>query len=176
MADDSQLAGADVIPFPSTSVELLDGSDVLDLPEHFTGKVSLVTLSFQALGKQQSDLWHEPFLKAFANRRGVRVLDIMFTEGWVFRAFKGMLRSGAAKAVAPAMLPHTATRFETSTPATEMLCHKLKVHNRTLGYAFLVDWDGDVRWMAHHKPAESELTSLLAVTEDLLSQIRSDRG
>ncbi len=27
-----------------------------------------------------------------------------------------------------------------------MYCHKLKMHNRLMGYAFIVDWMGSVRW------------------------------
>ena len=29
---------------------------------------------------------------------------------------------------------------------SQMFCHKLKMHNRLMGYAYLVDWNGAVRW------------------------------
>ena len=44
----------------------------------FAGKLTLVTVSFQAFGKLQSDAWHAPFMEAFGigtltPTRGVQV-------------------------------------------------------------------------------------------------------
>ncbi len=49
-----------------------------------------------------------------------QVLDIVYLEGWFFRTFRNVLLKSTRSTTAPAMVPHTAIRFETSTPAAEV--------------------------------------------------------
>jgi hypothetical protein len=58
------------LPFPAVSVDMIAGGTSVDLAHYFSNKVTLVTVSFQAHGKMQSDMWHAPFLQAFSDDTG----------------------------------------------------------------------------------------------------------
>ena len=75
-----------------------------------------------------------------------QVVDIVYLEGMLFRTFKSLMLQSTQQAASEAMKPRTFVCFEPSIPATEMFCHKLKIHNRLMGFAYLVDWTGKVRW------------------------------
>lgn len=44
----------------------------------------------------------------------------------------------------------------------------LEVHNSFLGYAYLLDKEGLVRWKAHALPTQKELQTMTACTKQLL--------
>ena len=47
----------------------------------------------------------------------------------------------------------------------------LGVHNSIIGYAFLVDPEGLVRWKAHAKPTEKELKYMIKCTRELIEKL-----
>ena len=47
---------------------------------------------------------------------------------------------------------------------------RLEVHNSIIGYAFLVDREGHVRWRAHGKPTERELEAMTNCCRQLLTE------
>ena len=45
---------------------------------------------------------------------------------------------------------------------------RLSFHNGLVGYVYLVDEEGLIRWQAHAEPAQSELDAMVTCTEQLL--------
>ena len=78
VADQHPYFGGNMYPFPTSVVSRLEDGAGVDLGTLFANKLTLVTVSFQAFGKQQSDQWHAPFMNAFgiggpSPTRGVQV-------------------------------------------------------------------------------------------------------
>ena len=54
----------------------------------------------------------------------------------------------------------------------------LEIHNGLVGYVFLVDSMGRIRWRAHAEPAKSEVEAMIKCTYDLVDrgQTLQDKG
>jgi hypothetical protein len=65
VADDRLLVGSESIDFPRVSLTSVASGQPVESKALFDKHVTLVTVSFQAHGKMQSDAWHAPFLSAF---------------------------------------------------------------------------------------------------------------
>jgi hypothetical protein len=49
-----------------------------------------------------------------------QIVDLMYLEGWLFKAVRGILLSSMQRTLPANMQPHTYVRFEASTPVTEV--------------------------------------------------------
>ncbi len=49
-----------------------------------------------------------------------QIVDLMYLEGWLFKAVRGILLNSMQRTLPANMQPHTYVRFEASTPATEV--------------------------------------------------------
>lgn len=54
--------------------------------------------------------------------------------------------------------------------AFDSVKRKLELHNSIIGYAYLLDREGAVRWTAHGKPSEEELNAMALCCQELLSE------
>lgn len=150
---------------------------------------TVLTVSFKAYGRAQALEWQQTLYDAglVADAQGaagddtfgdhhdglrhpppgtLRVLDMNVMEGWVLRFFRGPLFRGLLQASPPWLADNVVAHLPTH---TEVLCGELQVHNRLLGYVFLLDAQGRVRWRAHGVPQPEELAALVAVSQELLA-------
>ena len=82
VADARPLLGAEAIDFPAVNVDGVAGAASQPVANLFEGKVTLVTVSFQAHGKLQSDTWHAPFLNAFHMLTANPVKNVQVRAPW----------------------------------------------------------------------------------------------
>ncbi len=54
-----------------------------------------------------------------------------------------------------------------------LLHSKLSLHNRLVGYVFLLDEEGKIRWQAHSEPAQSELQAMVSCTNELVLEVKN---
>lgn len=54
-----------------------------------------------------------------------------------------------------------------------MLHSQLSLHNKLVGYVFLVDGEGKIRWQAHAEPAQSELQAMVTCTNELILEVKN---
>jgi hypothetical protein len=170
--------------FPSCELTpLVDGAGSAALPPLFSSHASgtVVTLSFQALGQAQARKWHELLLSSRTSSdpsvatatRQVALLDVLYLEGWMFSALRGVFTSSARRAAPPNVLNCSAIAFEPSAQKADHFCAQLGVRNRLMAHVFLVDVGGRVRWTANAEPTGGEPEAFLEAVQQLARESRS---
>ncbi len=137
---------------PPLLVTALSGSQ-LAVPRK--GRVTLLLLAFNTMGFEMLPSWREPverqFLQLASHSAGARkrrarlqVVEILAQENRVFRFIQRFLLPAFKSTVDAARHDSVAAVYE-DMDATKQA---LSVSNQFLGYAFLVDAAGRVRWRA----------------------------
>jgi hypothetical protein len=123
------------------------GSGVaLSLPADFAAAdVTLVTLAFQAMGQAQLAAWHEAFLGAFpaavlpsrpagaaagadtAPPAPVRLVNLVYLQGWFFKAMSGLLSRSTLGALPENLRPASGVLFEPSGQAADVRARRAAV-------------------------------------------------
>eukprot|EP01138_Halocafeteria_seosinensis_P005674 gb/GECG01005801.1/.p1 GENE.gb/GECG01005801.1/~~gb/GECG01005801.1/.p1 ORF type:complete len:268 (+),score=33.20 gb/GECG01005801.1/:1-804(+) len=130
------LAEQDSFIFPDTEIEPLfeDASDSLEpLSIHGLARrsdVSLLTLSFNGIGKQQANAFNNVFLDVFnpPGRSAVgdsqtNIIDIHYYDGLVYSILKRFLKNGLRKNTqqqSPQLKDYSYVKFERYVPQTEV--------------------------------------------------------
>jgi len=151
-------------------------------------RATVVTVAFQAMGQGELLPWHaalraSPFgLHAPAwpgapapapapapPAPPVRLLNIVFLQGWFFRAVRPLMLSSTRRALAADVAACSALSVQPSLQATDHFCDALALHNRVMAHVYVVDALGRVRWRAHGPPARGEADALVATLQALVS-------
>ena len=137
---------------------------------------TLLTLSFRAVGARHAPSWAEPFsarVGAGRARDGARGVVGAASLAVVEPGALGLLGpvrravlSGLRRDTALGLHPRTLVTFEDPAP----LRRALRLENRLVGYAFLVDAAGYVRWRGCGEATPDEVEALLACTMELCAQ------
>ena len=99
-----------------------------------TSQATLVTVAFQALGQAQLTQWLDAFASRFpdaqpllgdngGSRGGMqspRLLNIVFLQGWFFRAFSPLITASTRRTLPPSVAAATAMVYEPSEKATDV--------------------------------------------------------
>ena len=133
-------------------------------------RATVLTLAFQGLGQTQLAPWHAalaalPAAPARAGAspppHGVQLLNVLFLQGWFWRAARGIVAGATAAALPPGLVRDaTHTASETSARATDHFCDAARVHNKLMAHVFIVDARGHVRWRAHGAAADGEADAM----------------
>jgi hypothetical protein len=134
------------------------------------GCATLVTLAFQGRGQAQLPAWHGALLEARERgaARGLALLNVLLLQGWFWRAAEGVVARSSARALHPEVARDTHLSVHVSAMEVDHLADRLRVHNRMMGWAFLVDGSGLVRWRAHGEPREGEADAMLRAAATLV--------
>jgi len=126
--------------FAQISSETLAGTTIV-LPDDARGKITLITIAFKHGTQEQLDSWLTPFSEAFGTRSGFTFYEIpMLTadvKPFAFRIDAGM-RSGIPEEKHKNVMTYYGDYTE-----YKRLLH---IDDDTLGYAFLLDQEGIIRW------------------------------
>ena len=126
--------------FPEIRSETLAGTKLI-LPDDARGKITLITIAFQHGTQQQLDSWLNPFAEEFGTRPGFTFYEIpMLTadvKPFAFRIDSGM-RSGIPEEKHKNVMTYYGDYAE--------YMRLLHIDDVTLGYAFLLDHEGIIRW------------------------------
>jgi hypothetical protein len=87
----------------------------------------------------------------------IQFLNIVYLQGWFFKLFQSVMLSSVKGALDPRTASSSAVAFEPSLQKMDHFCEKLSIHNRMMGYVFIVDKEGRVQWSAHGPPVATEL-------------------
>lgn len=176
IADASLIPLAQTRPFPRMAVDSLYDDKSMTLPDALRGKVTLVSLSFNGVGKQQVDKFARAFQQAFNLRApgegvaGMNMIDIHYMDGMVYSMLRGPLANGLKTTTDPDLAPFATVKFQPYVPHTEDLLDELDVHNRAMGHVYITDTAGVIRWRAHQEPNASELESMITAASQLLEE------
>jgi len=135
------------------------------------GGATLVTLAFQGRGQAQLPAWHGALLEARERgaAAGVALLNVLLLQGWFWRAAEGIVARSTARALHAEVARDTHLSVHGSAMEVDHIADRLKVHNRMMGWVFLVDGAGHVRWRAHGAPQEGEADAMLRAAVALRS-------
>ena len=151
-------------------------------------EATVVTIAFQALGQQMLQPWHSALFKetnglsilpvqwsattttttsTSSDKKGdkylnsIQFLNIIYLQGWFFKLFSSIMLTSIKRALDSQTASSSAVTFEPSLQKMDHFCEKLAIHNRMMGYIFIVNKDGKVVWSAHGQPTREELENFL---------------
>ena len=91
---------------------------------------TVVSVAFQAVGQLQLAPWHNAVLEAFPeaaaarttgrNASGVQLLNLVYLQGWFFKALSGMLTRTTQRALDPRLQHCTGIVFEPSAKVADV--------------------------------------------------------
>lgn len=126
--------------FAEISSETLAGTAIV-LPDDALGTITLITMAFKHGTQEQLDSWLTPFSEAFGTRSGFTFYEIPMLSADVkpfsFRIDGGM-RSGIPEEKHKNVMTYYGDYSE--------YMRLLHIDDLTLGYAFLLDREGIIRW------------------------------
>jgi hypothetical protein len=126
--------------FAQISSETLAGTTII-LPDDARGKITLITIAFQHGTQEQLDSWLSPFSEEFGTRPGFTFYEIPMLSAdvkpFAFRIDSGM-RSGIPEEKHNNVMTYYGDYAE--------YMRLLHIDDVTLGYAFLLDQEGIIRW------------------------------
>ncbi|CAH0365905.1 unnamed protein product [Pelagomonas calceolata] len=160
------------VAFPNFDAVDVDGTAVA-FPALLKRRVTLVGVSFRAIGAAQSREWLEPFgRRVYLTYRGMAhtatahcslieqpVFRFKFLRNWLLRD----LRKAATDI---SLNTWNCLKIGDVAPIRQ----ELGLDNRLVGYVYLLDQEGRVRFRGSGSPTEDELQLLFQVTEECVSE------
>ncbi|KAI9190329.1 Mitochondrial ATPase complex subunit atp10 [Blastocladiella emersonii ATCC 22665] len=165
IASDKLTKPQSAVRFPSLMVNPLDAPNTkIDLLSRIQGQVTLVTFAFNTYGDKHTKTFELPFRTGYPN---VPVAQVSLADtpakSWILK----MHVPYTARVVAKPLHPwYFVSMFE----SLDAPLDHLAVTNRYLGWVFLVDANGRIRWRAHGMATPEELAALGRGTQMLLNE------
>ena len=126
--------------FAQISSETLAGTKLI-LPDDARGKITLITIAFKHGTQQQLDSWLNPFSEEFATSSGFTFYEIPMLASDV-KPFAFRIDSGMRSGIPEEKHKNVMTYYGDYTEYLRLL----HIDDVTLGYAFLLDQKGIIRW------------------------------
>lgn len=126
-------------------------------------KISLMSFVFAKSGELHVNTFIEPFLKKFKDDKDAQLIEVNVQENF--------LKQFIVKAFVPSIrksLP--AERKENYMLLMQDISRSRKyldMTNQYIGYVFLIDQEGLIRWTAHGEATKEEVANMLAMTDYL---------
>ena len=124
--------------FPEIKAKTLSGEEIV-LPEYSLGKTSLVGVAFVRGAQGMLDSWIKPFEKRCDSDR---VYEVPMIAGFFWRIFSGFIDEGMKSGIPAEKHDNVATFYGD----TEKFKEKLSIEDDGLGYVFLLDKEGIIRF------------------------------
>jgi hypothetical protein len=161
-AEQAGKSGAIGIKFPALTAESLAG-DTVTLPDSVKGRVVMVVMSFKRDSQSQNDSWLGPFEKKFGQKQGFFFYEIpMIRRRFVFMA--PLIDSGMRAAIPNEKHKNVVTFYGDVEPYKQAL----KIQDIYLGYAFLLDRQGVIRWQGQGMAKPEDIKALLETAQRIV--------
>jgi len=163
MIDLKQAAG-----FPLVKTTCLDGAD-MNLPYACSeNRATLVVVGMRGAADEMLAAYRQAFEHSKAGRSPqTRIIELWLMERESYKWFKSSFEKGLRKKVpSPARQANTALVTED----VAAIMQGLGVDNPIVGYAFVCDGMGRIRWQAHGEPTDAELATMCSGAEQLLAK------
>ena len=150
--------------------------DTADLPSYCLRKnrsqdaaaqCTLVGISFRDFGFQQLNSWIEPFDAAFADKDRVEVLKVSISEGWFNKWILRGFILGSTKMNTPKSEHDRTLMCFSNSAVLEGFRDALRMHNVMVGYVFLLDGLGRVRFAGSGVATKEEAERLVRLAQEL---------
>jgi hypothetical protein len=165
-AEQNKQTGTSVIglKFPALTTDSLAGNKVT-LPDSAKGKVTLVVLSFKRDSQSQNDSWLGPFEKEFGQNQGYFFYEIpMIRKRFVFMA--PLIDGGMRAAIPNEKHKNVITFYGNVDPYKQAL----KIEDIYLGYAYLLDQEGIIRWQGQGTAKAEDIKLMIETAKGLVNK------
>jgi hypothetical protein len=165
-AEQNKQTGTSVIglKFPTLTTDSLAGTKVT-LPDSAKGKVTLVIMSFKRDSQSQNDSWLGPFEKEFGQKDGYLFYEVpMIRRRFVFMA--PLIDSGMRAAIPNEKHKNVITFYGNVDPYKQAL----KIEDIYLGYAYLLDREGIIRWQRQGLAKAEDIKALIETAQGLTNK------
>jgi len=131
------------------------------IPASASGKVTLVTVAFLRESQSQIDSWLGPFAERFGSREGFTFYEVpMISSG--YRFMRPLIDGGMRAGIPDAKHRHVVTMYGD----VKKYVNELALDTR-LGYAFLLDREGIIRWQGQGFATPETIQELFDAAEKL---------
>ncbi|EDO44976.1 predicted protein [Nematostella vectensis] len=165
-AKDKLITEKDALVFPEFQAKNLRNR-VINLRTEFPGSTTLVLMWLRAYGQIMCSKYKENFTKEFADHPDVKYFEVNVVEGWFYRLLKPFIEKSLRSQIPVKNQGNYLCYFGNTEPLKKGL-----VENVIVGYAFLVDSHGRVRWKAHGTPTQEELQYMTDCTNMLIRDVQ----
>lgn len=148
--------------FPKIKAVSLAHAEVT-LPDAAKGRVTLIAIAFQRQAQRMLDSWLLPFEEAFGNEAGFTVYEVPMIKGFVFKLMARTIDAGMRAGIPKQKHGHVVTYYGNAANYRRILA----IEDKSLGYVFLLDNDGIIRWCGHGFAEPEEITRLIAIAKSL---------
>ena len=165
-AEQNKQTGISVIglKFPTLTTDSLAGTKIT-LPDSAKGKVTLVIMSFKRDSQSQNDSWLGPFEKEFGQKDGYLFYEVpMIRRRFVFMA--PLIDSGMRAAIPNEKHKNVITFYGNVDPYKQAL----KIEDIYLGYAYLLDQEGIIRWQGQGLAKAEDIKLMIETARNLASK------
>ena len=165
-AEQNKPTGTGVIglKFPALTTDSLAGNKVT-LPDSAKGKVTLIVISFKRDAQSQNDSWLGPFEKEFGQNQGYFFYEVpMIRRRFVFMA---PLIDGGMRAAIPNEKHKNVITFYGD---VEPYKQALKITDIYLGYAYLLDQEGIIRWQGQGTAKAEDIKLMIETAKGLANK------
>lgn len=132
------------------------------IPDAARGKVTLVTVAFLRESQSQLDSWLGPFTERFGSREGFTFYEVpMISSG--YRFMRLMIDGGMRAGIPDAKHKHVVTMYGNIKKYVDELSL-----DTGLGYAFLLDREGIIRWQGQGFATPETIQELFDAAEKLV--------
>ncbi|PKQ61106.1 hypothetical protein BZG02_16815 [Labilibaculum filiforme] len=149
--------------FPQIKGELLS-SELIILPDHCKGKVSVLIIAFKRGTQVQIDTWTTPLLKEFSVHKDFRFIEIPMISNlydWMSHYINNGMRGG----IDETMHKNVMTYYG---PLNSYFDY-FDVQDKKLCYLFLLDKEGKIQHLTKGKSKPEELSILFQKIKNLLN-------
>jgi len=165
-AEQNKPTGTSVIglKFPALTTDSLAGTKVT-LPDSAKGKVTLVIMSFKRDSQSQNDSWLGPFEKEFGQQEGYVFYEVpMIRKRFVFMA--PLIDSGMRAAIPNEKHKNVITLYGN----VDQYKQALKIEDIYLGYAYLLDQEGIIRWQGQGFAKAEDIKLMIETAKGLANK------
>ncbi len=127
--------------FPEIKATSLAGSEVT-LPDSAEGYVTLVAIAFERQAQGILDSWLAPFSENFGDTTGATFYEVPMIEGFWGKMFSKTIDDGMRRGIPEEKHKNVVTYYGDTGEYRRIL----SMDDKSLGYVFLLDRDGFIRW------------------------------
>jgi hypothetical protein len=153
------------IKFPTIIARALSGNQII-IPDSAHGYISLILIAFRRHAQTMIDSWLTPYEKEFGENPAYTFYEIpMIAERWA-RIFARIIDGGMKGGIPLKKHANVATYYGPIKKYQEIL----SMDDINLGYAFLIDKKGMVKWKGQGLADSKHIQELLQIAKEVLEK------
>jgi len=148
--------------FPEIHGHSLAGQQVT-IPDAASGRIALILVAFERQAQGMLDSWNEPFVQKFGGNEGYVTYELPIIDAFLPRMLSFSIDAGMRSGIPKEKHPYVVTYYGDSTE----LRQALDIRDRSLGYAYLLDRRGAIRWAGKGYATDAGVEEMIGIAEDL---------